>query len=186
MIKFDIKNRSSGDIQFTAEIDCPAEEKTSVKLGLSVRWAIKSGISLICADLRNADLSDADLSYADLSYANLSYANLRNANLSDADLSYANLSDADLICADLRNADLSDADLIIFQGFGSRYGIFYAYKNKDNIIEIRTGCFFGTINEFIKCVKKEHNNNNFGREYLMICDLIKLKFGVVNTPIGGA
>ena len=66
VIKFDIMNRFSGDVQFTAEIDCLEDASRSYKIGLSVKWAIKSG-----ADLYRADLSGANLYRAILSEANL-------------------------------------------------------------------------------------------------------------------
>jgi hypothetical protein len=56
MIKFEIKNRCSGAAQFTAEIDCAEDALRSVKIGLAVKWGVKS-----MADLRVADLSGADL-----------------------------------------------------------------------------------------------------------------------------
>ena len=111
LIKFDVLNRYSGELQFTAEISCAADALPSIKLGLAVRWAVKNK-----ADLRSANLSSANLRYADLSSANLrsadlSYANLRSANLRYADLSYADLSSADLRYANLSYANLSSANL---------------------------------------------------------------------------
>jgi len=50
-MKFDILNRWTGAVIFTAEIDCSEDERQSVKLGLAVKVADKSG----------ADLTDADL-----------------------------------------------------------------------------------------------------------------------------
>jgi hypothetical protein len=86
--RFEVRNRWSGAVQFTAEIDCAPDTLPRVKLGLAVRWARNSD-----AVLRGAVLSDAVLSDADL----------RGADLRDAVL-----SDADLSGADLRNADLRD------------------------------------------------------------------------------
>ena len=83
-MRFDILNRLTGAIQFTAEIDCKEDESTSIKIGLAVRWAIKSSADLRSADLSYADLSSANLRYADLSYADLRSANLRSANLRSA------------------------------------------------------------------------------------------------------
>lgn len=140
-MKFDIKNIYTGDVKFTAEIDCKESDSLSIKICLAVKWALKNNIKLGAADLsdadlRRADLSGADLSGACLSGANLSRANLssaklrssrldgaelRGANLSGADLRHAwlrdvdmrdtNLSDADLRCADLSGANLSGACL---------------------------------------------------------------------------
>jgi uncharacterized protein YjbI with pentapeptide repeats len=106
MISHQIKNRWTGDVQFTAEIDCAEDAPLSVKIGLSVKWAIDNKSNLSGADLSGADLLYADLSGAVLCGADLSDANLSGVNLSDADLSYA-----DLRYAVLRGADLSDANL---------------------------------------------------------------------------
>jgi uncharacterized protein YjbI with pentapeptide repeats len=130
-MKFDILNRFTGAVQFTAEISCAEDVLPSVKLGLAVQWAIKrdaylsdanlsgaylSGANLSGANLRDATLSgaylrDANLSGAYLRGANLSGANLRDANLSDANLSGANLSGAYLSGANLSGANLSGAYL---------------------------------------------------------------------------
>ena len=115
-IAFDVLNRFTGAVQFTAQITCAEAATPALKLGLAVRWAIKSGADLSGADLSRADLSGADLSGADLSGADLSgadlsWADLSGADLSGADLSRAYLSRADLSWADLSGADLSGADL---------------------------------------------------------------------------
>ena len=110
-MKFDILNRFSGAVQFTAEIECDESAAHSVKIGLAVKWAIKSGANLSRANLSGANLSGANLSRANLSRADLSRANLSGANLSVADLSGANLSGADLSRADLSGANLSGKKL---------------------------------------------------------------------------
>jgi hypothetical protein len=99
-IKFDVRNRSSGNVQFTAEIEADEDTNWPVKIGLALKWGIKS---------------DADLSGADLRGAVLRGAVLSGADLRDADLSNANLSGVDLRDADLRDADLRDADLRSFK-----------------------------------------------------------------------
>jgi|GEM_PF-2277404 len=86
-IPFDVLNRYTGEVQFTAQIECSADALLSVKLGLAVKWAIKSRADLSGAYLSRANLSGAYLSRADLSGANLSRANLSGANLSGAYLS---------------------------------------------------------------------------------------------------
>ena len=60
-MKFEVKNRFSGEVQFTAEIECAEDASVSVKLGLAVRWAYKTGADLRDADLRGADLRGANL-----------------------------------------------------------------------------------------------------------------------------
>ena len=111
MIDFAIKNRFTGAVQFTAQINCAESASTGVKVGLAVKWAINSRANLSGANLSRAYLSGADLSGADLSRADLSDAYLSGADLSDANLSGANLSRADLSDAYLWGANLSDAYL---------------------------------------------------------------------------
>ena len=111
MIKFDIHNRFTGAVQFTAEIECEETALRSVKIGLAVRWAIKNEANLREANLRGADLSGADLREADLREANLYGADLYGADLSEADLREADLSEANLRGANLRGADLREANL---------------------------------------------------------------------------
>ena len=90
--KFEVRNRWTGKVQFTAEIVCGATLRPRLKLGLAIKWAYESG-----ADLSRADLSGADLSDADLRGADLRYADLRRADLSRADLRYADLRRAPVI-----------------------------------------------------------------------------------------
>jgi hypothetical protein len=109
--KLEVRNRWTGNVQFTAEFETTPLMTPRVKLGLAVQWGYRSGADLRDADLRDADLSGADLSGADLRGAVLSDADLSGADLRDADLSGAVLRGADLRGADLSDADLSGADL---------------------------------------------------------------------------
>jgi hypothetical protein len=111
-VRFEIKNRWTGNIQYSCELDAEfAGKSISIQLGAAIKTGYKSGANLRDANLSGADLSDADLSGADLRDANLRGADLSDANLSDANLSGANLRGADLRGADLRGASLRGADL---------------------------------------------------------------------------
>lgn len=46
MIKFDVLKRWTGEVAFTAELDCDESAAPSLKLGLAVRWAVKNGANL--------------------------------------------------------------------------------------------------------------------------------------------
>jgi hypothetical protein len=105
-MKFDILNRLTGAVQFTAEIECAEDALSSIKLGLAVRCAVKAR-----ANLSDANLSDAYLADANLAGANLADANLARANLADANLARANLARAYLADANLADAYLADANL---------------------------------------------------------------------------
>ena len=105
--KFEVHNRWTNRVQFTAEIVCKPDASIGVKLGLAVKWGYRND-----AVLSGAVLSDAVLSDAVLSDADLRGADLRDADLRGADLRGAVLRGADLRGADLRGADLSDAPKI--------------------------------------------------------------------------
>jgi hypothetical protein len=114
--KFDILNRWSGEVLFTAELACSPDTLPSVKLGLAVKMAVKARANLADAYLADADLAGANLAGANLARANLAGANLARAylvgaNLADAYLAGANLAGANLARAYLVGANLADADL---------------------------------------------------------------------------
>jgi len=110
-MKYDIQNRHTGEIQFTANFDCDVGTSDPVKIGLAVRWAIENDVDMSGALLSEAYLQDADLRGANLSRADLRGVNLSGALLSGANLHGANLSGAILRSASLRGADLSSASL---------------------------------------------------------------------------
>jgi hypothetical protein len=120
-MKFVVRNRFSGDVQFTAEIECSGDTTLSVRLGLAVKWAIRAGANLAHAYLAGANLAGANLADANLADAYLAHANLAGANLAGANLAGANLADANLAGAkgtDLAIAQtriLPDGDLVVWK-----------------------------------------------------------------------
>jgi hypothetical protein len=111
-MKFEIKNRWSGIVQFTAEIDAKFQtERYGVQLGAAIKVALKADACLAGAYLADANLADANLAGADLADANLAGANLADACLADANLAGANLAGAYLAGACLAGAYLADANL---------------------------------------------------------------------------
>ena len=110
-MKYDILNRWTGKVQFTADIDCPESAVHSVKVGLAVLLAFKTGASLIGANLDGARLNGARLDGACLDGASLIGARLNGANLNNANLDGANLVDASLNGASLVGARLNGARL---------------------------------------------------------------------------
>ena len=103
LLKFEIRNRWTGDVQFVAEIAADETSPYGFKVALAVKWALGNSADLSGADLRSADLSGADLSGANFSGANFSGADLSGANLSGA-------KNADLAIAQTRI--LPEGDLI--------------------------------------------------------------------------
>ncbi|WP_283419211.1 pentapeptide repeat-containing protein [Sphingopyxis sp. Geo48] len=109
--KFEVRNRFTNAVQFTAEISVTPDMTYSVKLGLAVKWAVKARANLARANLARANLADAYLADANLARANLADANLAGANLAGANLARANLARANLADANLAGANLAGANL---------------------------------------------------------------------------
>jgi len=72
---------------------------------------IKSKVSFLGADLKNANLAGADLSNTDLREANFDHANLVGANLSKANLEKASMQKANLSEAKLNETNLKNSTL---------------------------------------------------------------------------
>ena len=138
--KIEIKNRWTGEVLFSAEVDQPSE----LALRAALESAVKSGV---------------DLSGANLSDANLIGANLRGAYLSDANLSGAYLS-----VEDRRLTLVGDRPYLSIGPIGSEYGTLDVYLT-DAGIYLRRGCWFGSIDEFEAAVTGKHGSNYHGQEY---------------------
>ncbi|WP_291536223.1 pentapeptide repeat-containing protein [Brevundimonas sp.] len=96
-IPFEVRNRWTGEVQFTAQITCAPDATPAVKLGLAVKWGVKEKANLAGANLAGANLAGADLDGANLAGANLAGADLDGANLAGAYLDGANLAGAYLV-----------------------------------------------------------------------------------------
>ena len=111
-MKFEIKNRWTGNVQFVCELDASFESQPySLQLGTAVKLALKQGSDLSGSNLRGSDLRGSDLRGSDLSGSNLSDSNLRDSNLSGSNLSGSNLSGSDLRDSNLRGSNLSGSNL---------------------------------------------------------------------------
>ena len=158
-MKFQIKNRFSGAVQFECEL--PVELET-------VNYALQLGFAVQAAYRAKADLSGADLSGSALSGADLSGADLRGADLRRADLSGAILADVNLKKITL----VGKRPVLQLGPLGSRADCLLVFLT-DNGIYLRTGCFFGDLKEFSAAVEETHGTNEHAAEYKAAIALIK-------------
>ena len=180
-MQFEIKNRWTGNVQFTAEIEADKNAAVHVKIGLAVKWAIKTGANLEGANLRGAylrgayprgaNLRGADLRGANLEDAYLEDANLEDANLEDANLEGANLEGANLRGANLRGASLEDLSkltgerpVLTLGPLGSRCAYLTVYLT-DQGLRVKAGCFFGSDTDFLKAVTEIHGTSKHATDY---------------------
>jgi len=114
-VKFEIKNRYTGAVLFTADV--PEDTESGLIARVALEQAVKAR-----ADLAGAYLADANLAGAYLADANLADANLADANLAGANLADANLADANLAGAYLARANLARAYLAGLRGIWGASG----------------------------------------------------------------
>ena len=60
-MKYDVLNRFTGEVQFTADIDCDENELTSIKLGLAIQWGYKNKKNLARANMEGAYMARANM-----------------------------------------------------------------------------------------------------------------------------
>jgi Pentapeptide repeats (8 copies) len=111
MTKYEIKNRWTGELIYSAEADSWEQVLKAIAAGANLRGANLRGANLEGANLWGANLRGANLEGANLRGANLWGANLEGANLWGANLWGANLEGANLRGANLEGANLEGANL---------------------------------------------------------------------------
>ena len=78
------------------------------------------------------------------------------------------------VCGDARVC--GDADYAYAHGFGSINRTTTFFRLKDGGVGVRCGCFYGTLQEFRDKVRKTHGETKKAKEYLMLADLMELRF----------
>ena len=71
---------------------------------------------------------------------------------------------------------MSNNDYATISNFGSQNRTTTFQMCKDDIVRVKCGCFWGTINEFRNKVKETHKDSYLAQEYLMIADLMEFRF----------
>ena len=145
-MKIEIKSRFSLEVLFSHEC-----EDNSV------------AITLAAAINAKADLYGADLYGADLRSADLRSANLRSANLYGADLRSADLGDAGKLTG--------DRPYFAVGPIGSRQDVLAAFLTEKGVY-LRSGCFFGTVEQFRAKLAHEHGENVHAKEYTAALGLV--------------
>ena len=173
MIQFPIRNRWTGDVQFTATIAADESAPLGIKIGLAVRWAIESG-----ANLAGAYLARADLAGANLAEVNLAGVNLGGANLAGADLARADLAGADLARANLAGALVRGEEVTRVIAIASRINDpyqFTAFELKAGGVKVLAGCRWFSIEDYRAHVAAKYPDTDKGRETLDILAFIEAR-----------
>lgn len=57
---------------------------------------------------------------------------------------------------------------------GSRNGFITFYRTKDNTVEVRCGCFSGSLQKFVDRVEETHGGSRYEKEYKLAAELAKV------------
>ena len=73
------------------------------------------------------------------------------------------------------NAEIFNTRHFCTQGpIGSRNGFVTFYRTKDNTVEVKCGCFLGSLQEFVNQVEKTHGGSRYEKEYKLAVELAKV------------
>ena len=76
------------------------------------------------------------------------------------------------------NAEIQTSqDYITISPIGSRNDVTTFYKT-DSGIDVKCGCFNGSIEEFLKAVEETHGDNKYGKAYRAAAELAKIQIEV--------
>ena len=144
------------------------------KVEIKSRWG---EAVLFSCDVPIGIASGAALRHA-LEKATTAGAYLAGADLAGADLAGANLAGAYLAGANLDGAYFARAKLIgqrpVFQigPIGSRCAYLLTFIT-DQGVQVRAGCFAGSLDEFEQAVKETHGENEHGKEYTTAIAMVR-------------
>jgi hypothetical protein len=182
---FEVRNRFTSKVQFTAKIEADPSVPFGIRLGLAVKWGLANKANLTRANLAGADLAGANLAGANLAGADLTGAYLTRANLAGADLAGAYLTGAYLAGADLTGANLAGAyltralikDEVVARLFASVQRLedpytFHAFEIESGGVKIMAGCRWFTLSEFTDHVAAQYPDTTKAAETLAILDFI--------------
>ena len=73
------------------------------------------------------------------------------------------------------NAEVFNTMHFFVQGpIGSRNGFITFYRTKDNTVEVRCGCFSGSLQKFVDRVEETHGGSRYEKEYKLAAELAKV------------
>ena len=73
------------------------------------------------------------------------------------------------------NAEVFHTRHFCVQGpIGSRNGFITFYRTKDNTVEVRCGCFSGSLQKFVDRVEETHGGSRYEMEYKLAAELAKV------------
>lgn len=86
------------------------------------------------------------------------------------------------VCGDARVC--GNGDYAYARGFGSVNRTTTFFRLKDGGVGVRCGCFYGTLAQFRDKIRETHGETKKAQEYLMLADLMELRFEEDENEVG--
>ena len=86
------------------------------------------------------------------------------------------------VCDDARVC--GNGDYAYAHGFGSVNRTTTFFRLKDGGVGVRCGCFYGTLAQFRDKIRETHGETKKAQEYLMLADLMELRFEEDENEVG--
>ena len=67
-------------------------------------------------------------------------------------------------------------DILWVTPIGSENGTLTVTRSQNGELSITRGCFHGDLDEFTRAVEETHGDNEYGKQYQLIIELVKLRF----------
>ena len=77
-----------------------------------------------------------------------------------------------------------NGDYAYAHGFGSVNRTTTFFRLKDDGVGVRCGCFYGTLAQFRDKIRETHGETKKAQEYLMLADLMELRFEEDENEVG--
>ena len=77
-----------------------------------------------------------------------------------------------------------NGDYAYAHGFGSVNRTTTFFRLKDGGVGVRCGCFYGTLAQFRDKIRETHGETKKAQEYLMLADLMELRFEEDENEVG--
>ena len=87
-----------------------------------------------------------------------------------------------LVCGDARVC--GNGDYAYAHGYGSVNRTTTFFRLKDGGVGVRCGCFYGTLAQFRDKIRETHGESAIAEEYLMLADLMELRFEEDENEVG--
>lgn len=139
-----------------------------------LRYVEFSSTSMYKVSFKNSIVHGGLFENCELEYASFVNVDLNGSLFIGSDLAGADFKNAIISGVDFTSCNIVRArNIFSVSPIGSRGDTLFAVKH-DTCIMLKTGCFWGTVNQFMRALKETHAGTKYENEYTIAVKLIKV------------